>query len=114
MSYKQVILIRTDLKLPKGKACAQVAHASVDAVLKSDKKKLNAWLEEGMKKVVLKVKNEEELLDYLKKAKNLKLTTSLITDKGLTVVAPGTRTCGAIGPDFEDRIDVITGKLKIL
>ena len=38
MQYKQVILAREDLKLPKGKLAAQCSHASVDATLKSDKK----------------------------------------------------------------------------
>ncbi len=35
-TYKQVILVRQDLKLPKGKLADQAAHASVEAVLKSD------------------------------------------------------------------------------
>ena len=38
MPYKQVILVREDLKLPKGKLAAQCSHASVDTILKSDKK----------------------------------------------------------------------------
>ncbi len=46
MRYKQVILVRQDLKLPKGKMAAQVAHASVEAVLKSDKKTVESWRDE--------------------------------------------------------------------
>ena len=61
MPYKQVILVREDLKLPKGKLAAQVSHASVDATLKSDKKIVELWKKEGGKKIVLKVKDEKEL-----------------------------------------------------
>ena len=114
MHYKQVILIRQDLQLPKGKLVAQAAHASVEAVLKSDKKLVQYWRNEGMTKVALKVKDEKELFQYLQQAKDAGLTTSLITDAGRTVVAPGTVTCGAIGPDEEEKIDRITEKLKIL
>ena len=32
---KMVILVRSDLHMPKGKLSTQVAHASVEAVLKS-------------------------------------------------------------------------------
>ena len=52
--YKQVILVRQDLQLPKGKLAAQVAHASVEAVLRSDKTVVKNWRAEGMKKIVLK------------------------------------------------------------
>ena len=114
MSYKQVILIRQDLNLPKGKLAAQVAHASVEAVLRSDKKTVNAWRDQGMAKIVLKVKDEKELLKFLQLAKDRGLTTALITDAGRTVVAPGTRTCLAIGPDEEEAIDAVTKELKLL
>lgn len=113
MPLKQVILIRTDLKLPAGKAAAQAAHASVEAVLKSSPSKVSSWRNEGMEKVVLKVKDEKELLAYFQQAKEAKLVTALITDAGRTVVAPGTKTCAAIGPDEEERIDKITGKLSL-
>lgn len=112
--YKQVILVRQDLKLPKGKLAAQCAHASVDAVLKSDKKIITAWKEEGMAKIVLKVKDERELVKYFQSAKEQGLTVSLITDAGRTVVAPGTRTCVGIGPEEEEEIDKVTGKLSLL
>ncbi|MDP3699124.1 MAG: peptidyl-tRNA hydrolase Pth2 [Nanoarchaeota archaeon] len=112
--YKQVILVRQDLNLPKGKLAAQCSHASVEATLKSSEKKVSAWRKQGMPKIVLKVKDEKELLLYLQKAKDEGLTTALITDAGRTVVAPGTKTCGAIGPDEEKKIDGVTGKLSLL
>ena len=113
MSYKQVLLIRTDLQLPKGKAAAQSAHASVEAVLKSDAKIVKAWRQEGMAKIVLKVKDEKELVSYFQQAKEAGLAVCLITDAGRTVIAPGTKTCVGIGPDEEEKIDEITGKLGL-
>jgi len=110
---KQVILIRKDLSMSKGKIAAQAGHACVDAVLSSNKKLIDSWRKQGMKKIALKVENEEELLKYLKKAEEAELVFSLITDAGHTEVEPGTKTCGAIGPAPESLIDKITGELKV-
>ena len=114
MSYKQVILVRHDLKLPKGKMSVQVAHASSSALIKSHKDYIKAWQSEGMKKVVLKVKDLDELLKYKQEAEDLGLITALIEDAGKTVVEPGTVTCLGIGPDKEDKIDKVSGKLKMV
>ncbi|HLC96453.1 MAG TPA: peptidyl-tRNA hydrolase Pth2 [Candidatus Nanoarchaeia archaeon] len=111
---KQVILVRHDLKLPKGKMAAQVAHASVGAMIKSHKDDVSRWHSEGQKKIVLKVEDEEELLRYKQHAEDAGLVTSLITDAGHTVVEPGTVTCLGIGPDKEEKIDKVTGKLKMV
>jgi peptidyl-tRNA hydrolase, PTH2 family len=111
---KQVILVRNDLKLPKGKLAAQASHASVEAVLKSDRSKVKEWHDFGQKKIVLKVADEKELIKFFQKAKELGFTASLITDAGKTVVAPGTKTCVGIGPDNEDEIDKLTGNLKMM
>jgi len=111
---KQVILVREDLKLPKGKMSAQVAHASVGAMVKSHKDDVKKWQNEGQKKVVLKVSTKEELFKYKLMAEDSGLVTSLITDAGHTVVEPGTITCLGIGPDDEDKIDNVTGKLKMV
>jgi len=111
---KQVILVRVDLKMSKGKAISQACHASVDAVLKSDKKILEEWRKEGMKKIILKASSLEELKDYQKKANNAKLKTALVTDAGRTFFKTPTITCLAIGPDKEPKIDKVTGKLKML
>jgi PTH2 family peptidyl-tRNA hydrolase len=113
-TYKQVILIRQDLKLPKGKLAVQVAHASVEAAFKSDKKLVKAWLEQGMPKIVLKVKDELELQQYYHQAQEEGLTVALIADAGKTVVAPGTKTAVGIGPEEEKILDRITGKLPLL
>ncbi len=111
---KQVILVRQDLKLPKGKLAAQAAHASVEAVLRSASELVKDWRKEGMAKIVLKVKNEKELIKYFQMAKDENLACSLITDAGKTVVAPGTKTCVGIGPADEEEIDRITQDLKLL
>lgn len=112
--YKQVILVRMDLKLPKGKLASQVAHASVEATLRSEKKEVTEWRKQGMKKVVLKVDDQKELFFYVQQAKDQGLITATITDAGRTVVEPGTMTCAAIGPNEEEKIDSVTKKLKIL
>ena len=114
MGYKQVILVRQDLKLPKGKLSTQVAHASVSAMLKCHKDDIKEWQHEGMKKIVLKVKDFDELLLYKRKAEDADLVTALITDAGHTVVEPGTTTCLGIGPDKEEKIDKLTGQLKMV
>ena len=93
---------------------AQCSHASVDAVMKSDKKIVDLWRKEGAKKVVLEVKDEKELFKYKQIADDEGLKTALITDAGHTVVEPGTRTCVGIGPDEEEKIDRVTGKLKMV
>jgi len=114
MAYKQVILVREDLKLPKGKMSAQVAHAAVEAVLRSDKAKVKAWRDEGMMKIVLKVKDQKELFKYKQNAEAHMLTVAVITDAGHTVVEPGTITCMAIGPDSEEVIDKVSSELKLM
>ncbi len=117
MEYKQVILVRHDLKLPKGKLAAQVAHASSEAVLRSlsnNKDAVKVWRNDGQKKVVLRVDSLEEMYHYNQEAKDTGITTALITDAGKTCIAPGTVTALGIGPDDEEKIDTITGKLKML
>ena len=114
MTYKQVILVRKDLKLPTGKTAAQSSHASVEAVLKSDKDDIKQWKNQGMKKIVLAVKDQEELLKYKHLAEDAGLVTGLITDAGHTIVEPGTMTCVGIGPAKEEKIDEITGQLSSL
>ncbi len=112
--YKQAILVRTDLKMSKGKIAAQVAHAAVEATLKSSRFKVNPWKNNGMKKIILKVQDQKELIKYQNLAKREKLVASIIKDAGRTELKPGTITCLGIGPDKEEKIDKVTNQLKVL
>ena len=114
MGYKQVILVRNDLKLPKGKLSAQVAHGSLEAAMKSSRRVVEEWRSEGGKKVVLRVESIEELRQFEALARKEKLVSALITDAGHTTIPSGTVTCLGIGPDKEEKIDNVTGKLRIL
>ena len=115
--YKQAIIVRKDLGISTGKLCSQVAHASVEASLKSqkyNKEIFQQWRQAGMKKVILKVTSEKDLFDFKEKSERAGLISALIQDAGYTELKPGTHTCLAIGPDEEDKIDKITGDLKSL
>ena len=91
---------------------AQVAHAAVNCALKSkksDSSNFNKWFGEGQKKVVVKGPNESALQDLQRRAREVGLISSLVTDAGLTEVPPGTVTCLGIGPAPDSKIDSITG-----
>ncbi len=112
--YKQVILIREDLKLSKGKIAAQCAHASYSSAKKSKNTVLDEWESEGQKKVVLGVKDLTELKKIKKSVDSLKIPNALIIDAGKTEIDRGTITALGIGPDKEEKINKATGNLKLL
>lgn len=117
MRTKQVIAVRTDLGMSRGKIAVQVAHAACGAVEEARRKSpdlLKLWEDEGSKKVVVEVGSEEELMRVYEEAKSSGLACYLVRDAGLTEIPPGTATAVAIGPDLSERIDRITGGLKLL
>lgn len=123
---KQVIVVRMDLKMGKGKMSVQVAHASLGAILKNsanrifgginleNDKELNEWLNGSFAKVCVRVESEEELLELNKKAENLDLRTSLILDSGRTQFKEPTYTCLGIGPHYEEKFINLTDSLKLI
>jgi len=120
LRFKQAIVLRRDIDMGRGKAAAQAAHASVDAVLLIMKSKrdewikwLEIWIEEGQMKVVLRVDSERELLEVYENALKMELPTSIIRDAGRTQLPPGTITAVAVGPAPEDLVDKVTGHLKL-
>lgn len=140
---KQVIVVRKDLKMRKGKLAAQVAHASMKVI--SDKlakyvgtsdevtgepipepgrieyllfdvsQELQEWIDGSFTKIVVGVDSEEELLALYHAAEERGILCSLVTDKGLTEFhGVPTNTCVAIGPDRVAVIDDLTNDLTLL
>lgn len=114
---KQAIVVRNDLGMGKGKVAAQVAHASLSAAEAAQHRRggwYESWKDGGQAKIVLKVGSEDDLREVFQKAKAAGLPASLIEDRGLTQLEPGTATCVGIGPAPDDQVDAITGNLKLL
>jgi PTH2 family peptidyl-tRNA hydrolase len=113
---KQIIVIRNDLNMRKGKMCSQAAHASLGATLGAlNDPRVHEWLNGLFTKICVRCDSEEELDALHEQAKSLGLINCLITDSGKTEFnGVPTKTCLAIGPDTEEKIDAITGSLKLL
>ena len=115
-NIKQVIIIRTDLDMGKGKIAAQVGHACVlgaENVRKSNPEWFSEWWK-GQEKIVLKVSSLKELEQIKQITIELGIPWSEVTDAGHTQIAPGTVTCISLGPAPEEKIDKVTGDLKLL
>ncbi len=115
--YKQMLVIRTDLKMSRGKLAVQVAHAAVSSAEEARKHSPTSWrkwLWEGQKKVAVKVANEADLVALYEKAKRAGLPTYLVRDRGLTELPPGTTTALGIGPAPTKNVDKITSELQLL
>lgn len=137
METKQVILVRKDLNMRRGKEIAQGCHASLavffnmmrqqnggEVDTKSGKKyhcefehqsqAMHEWMTNGFTKITLVVNSEAELVAAHEAAKAAGLPTALIKDSGKTEFGgiPTLTTC-AIGPAASAEIDKITGNLKL-
>ena len=110
---KQAIIIRKDLNLGKGKMAAQASHASLNAYKKASFTNRKIWEMQGQKKVVLKIDSEKEMIALFNKANAEKMKPALIRDAGRTEIPQGTLTALAIGPDTDEKINKITGHLKL-
>lgn len=127
---KQIIVVRKDLNMRKGKIAAQAAHASLGAILDLaqldpttnqlcidlNNPSLKEWIYNGsFTKICVYVDSEQELIDVFDKAKNANLIAKLITDSGRTEFnGIPTKTCCAIGPCDPTLLVNITGHLPLL
>ena len=125
MEHKQVIILRKDLNMRKGKLVAQGAHASMGAILSLCKQdgdtlvlemdeRTKPWLTGRFKKICVYVNSEEELLQIYNTALTKGLVCTIIKDSGLTEFnGVPTLTAVAVGPDREDKIDEVTKHLPL-
>lgn len=129
MNVKQVIVIRRDLNMRRGKEIAQGAHAAMMFLsfaicrglslgpvhtFKHFSEEELLWISGGFKKVVCQVQTEQELRDLQVAAHRAWLTAHLVEDAGHTEFGGvPTITALAIGPDTDERLEPITGQLKL-
>ena len=132
-NVKQVIVVRKDLNMRKGKIAAQAAHASMKVlfdcfairpmgpknlptwiIMAEADTPLDYWLNGIFTKICVYCDSEAELLKYLSLAKLNQIPCALVTDSGATEFhnVP-TNTCIAIGPWWSEQIDKITGHLNL-
>ena len=117
---KQVIIVRRDLKLPKGKLAGQCCHASVSAYRDTCHIKpglANDWFHEtkgNQKKIIVWADDEAHLVKIHNQCYTAGIVCKLIRDAGKTVLEPNTVTCIGIGPDTDEKLDPITRELKLL
>lgn len=126
MIVKQVIVIRKDLNMRKGKMIAQGVHASMKVFFDRLKPSENGfgisltpemqqWVQGDFRKIVVYVNSEQELLEIYKQAIEANLPCALIQDNGLTEFKGiKTYTAVAIGPASDTDIDKITKDLPLL
>lgn len=136
-TIKQVIVVRKDLKMQRGKEIAQGSHASMmflrrqiapayylengKLVQKTGLYQIHLsaaeeeWLYNGMfTKITLQVDSEAAFDEIRQNALDAGLTVHVVVDSGVTVFnGIPTKTCLAIGPDYSSKIDPITSKLKL-
>ena len=129
---KQVIVMRKDLGMRKGKMIAQGSHASLGSLLKMARREeseagvkiefnfpadsvLDKWLNGVFTKVCVYVESEQDLDEIKAKCEAAGIPNSLILDAGLTEFhGVPTKTCLGIGPWWSNEIDKITGSLPLL
>jgi PTH2 family peptidyl-tRNA hydrolase len=125
---KQVIVMRKDLGMRKGKMIAQGAHASLKVVLDAGQldasgaafaialdPAMTAWLGGRFTKVCVSVDSEAALEAIVANARAAGVPCALIVDAGVTEFhGVPTKTCCAIGPAWADAVDAITGGLPLL
>lgn len=138
MHIKQVIVVRKDLNMRKGKIAAQAAHASMkvffdrmtklsgyryvggvsmngDSLVLNPTPEMTYWIENTFDKICVSVNSEIDLDALYGAAIKAGIPCSQIVDCGKTEFnGVPTKTCIAIGPDHAEKIDLITGGLPLL
>ena len=129
-THKQVIVLRRDLNMRKGKMAAQAAHASMGELLARGQRQATdtggrivleldkehwGWLQGRFAKIVVGARDLEHLMQIKQEADAAGLPTCLIQDAGFTEFGGvPTYTALAVGPATPERLDPVTGQLQLL
>ena len=121
---KQLILIRRDLKMRRGKEIAQGAHAAMaflTSVISPEGHFMRAltykelqWIGGSFTKIVLQVQDWDAIISAFQLARDHNIQAKLIVDNGATEFSNApTVTALAIGPEDSEVLDPLFGNLKI-
>jgi PTH2 family peptidyl-tRNA hydrolase len=114
---KQIICIRRDLHMRRGKEIAQGCHASqlaTEMAAQMNSPAYQEWMEGAFTKICVVVQSETELVALAKQAEEAGLPHGLIMDSGRTEFGGvPTRTALGIGPAYNRDLEPITGNLKL-
>ncbi len=112
---KQIIVLRTDLKMRRGKEIAQGAHASSKVILEHRRNPfVRMWLDGAFAKIAVGINGEEEFLELYRIAQKEGVACAVIKDSGRTEFhGVETYTALAIGPGEPEKISELTGHLKL-
>ncbi|KAG8224889.1 hypothetical protein J437_LFUL004630 [Ladona fulva] len=113
---KMVLVVRTDLGMGTGKVASQCAHAALSCLeLVKETNVAHQWMAEGQPKIVLKLdKGEYGLLELRIRAHSVGVPSTVVRDAGRTQVMAGSATVLGLGPACAEKLDTITGHLKLL
>lgn len=114
---KLALVVRSDLRLSKGKAAAQCAHAAIacyERAARSQADVLRAWLSSGQPKIVLRCESLADLERLQRDARAAGVIEAAVMDAGRTQVAAGTVTVLGVGPGRQRDVDALVGQLKLL
>ena len=112
---KQVLVLRHDLKVRKGKLIAQGAHAAIGALGEANPNHIKQWEENGCTKICVSVLDESALLELSLAVRMAGLPSYLVLDAGRTEFnGVATYTALGIGPAPAEKIDLFTGNLPLL
>ena len=100
---KQVIIVRSDLGMGRGKIAAQACHASIGSYKKTDPDKIREWEMEGSKKVVLSVPGLEELMEIYEAVRRTDISHYLCVMQAIPDNGRNSNMSG-IGPDTDERM----------
>lgn len=139
MNTKQIIVIRKDLNMRRGKQIAQGSHASMAFLTKQGGLYCNLgtelkpvdyfmtevnenhvneiahWLRNSFRKICVYVNSEQELLNVHQKALDAGLISHIVEDNGATEFkGVKTLTCCSIGPAYDNKFEGITDHLPLL
>lgn len=107
-------LVRTDLKMSKGKIVAQCCHAVEDLITRCPRPLLLKYKNCNHPKICLRINDLDHMNEIINHCSDLSIQFYKVIDAGLTQVDPNTPTVLGIGPVSKQSTKHFLSSLKLL